>query len=278
LTKEERHLASQLKACAKKMKSKMYHTRTLPLLRSEYVRLRRNDWDCYCYLEQPPVDEVDAWEREHNREMWCKNDQLYQQWLQEYIRDTVEIPEKAEDTIRAMFMKHQKPFPKKLETEKEKVDACSMLVLTILHELAMQRKLFTTVSTSLATRMLDRFVSQSIERMKARTDRIGYEPPFEIHNEWEALCFQMQLGHEHDVPRYAAWVRKEFCYPVIAETFESGGEYTKKLGNSLARRLHIMDSSNKELGLHYIPRCYDFISEKVTEAVLDEAAMDMMFY
>ncbi|WP_443868285.1 hypothetical protein [Megasphaera sp.] len=277
MTKEERHLASQLKACAKKMKSKMYHTRTFPLLRSEYVRLRRNDWDCYCYLEQPPIDEVDAWERERNRKKWCKNNQLYQLWLQEYIRDFVEMPEKT-DAIRAVFMKHQKPFPKKLETEKEKVDACSMLVLSILHELAMQRKLFTTVSTSLATRMLDRFVSQSIERMKARTDRIGYEPPFEIHNEWEALCFQMQLGHEHDVPRYAAWVRKEFCYPVIAETFESGGEYTKKLGNSLARRLHIMDSSDKELGLHYIPRCYDFISEKVTEAVLDEAVMDMMFY
>lgn len=277
MTKEERHLASQLKACAKKMKSKMYHTRTFPLLRSEYVRLRRNDWDCYCYLEQPPVDEVDAWEREHNRKIWCKNDQLYQQWLQEYIRDTVEMPEKA-DTIRAVFMKHQKLFPKALETEQEKVEACRMLVLSILHELAMQRKLFTTVSTSLATRMLDRFVSQSIKRMKERTDRTRYEPSFEIHNGWEELCYQMQLGHEHDVPRYAAWVRKEFCYPVIAESFEAGGEYTKKLGNSLARRLYIMGSSDKELGLHYIPRCYDFISEKVTEAVLDEAAMDMMFY
>ena len=277
MTKEERHLASQLKACAKKMKSKMYHTRTFPLLRSEYVRLRRNDWECYCYLEQPPVDEVDAWEREHSRKTWRQNEQRYQQWLREYIRDTVEMPEKA-DTIRAVFMKHQKPFPKALETEPEKVEACRMLVLSILHELAMQRKLFTTVSTSLATRMLDRFVSQSIERMKERTDRTRYEPSFEIHNVWEELCYQMQLGHEHDVPRYAAWVRKEFCYPVIAETFESGGEYTKKLGNSLARRLYIMDSSDKELGLHYIPRCYDFISEKVTEAVLDEAAMDMMFY
>lgn len=277
MTKEERHLASQLKACAKKMKSKMYHTRTFPLLRSEYVRLRRNDWECYCYLEQPPVDEVDAWEREHNRKTWCQNDQLYQQWLQEYIRDTVEMPEKV-DTIRAVFMKHQKPFPKALETEQEKVEACHMLVLSILHELAMQRKLFTTVSTSLATRMLNEFVSQSIERMKRRTEPIRYEPSFEIQNWWDALCFQMQLGHEHDVPRYAEWVRKEFCYPVIAETFESGGEYTKKLGNSLARRLYIMDSSDKELGLHYIPRCYDFISEKVTEAVLDEAAMDMMFY
>lgn len=277
MTKEERHLASQLKACAKKMKSKMYHTRTFPLLRSDYVRLRRNDWDCYCYLEQPPVDEVDAWEREHNRKTWGKNDQLYQQWLRECIRDTVEMPEKA-DTIRAVFMKHQKPFPKALETEQEKVEACRMLVLPILHELAMQRRLFTTVSTSLATRMLDGFVSESIERMKNQTDRIRYEPLFEIHNGWEALCFQMQLGHEHDVPRYAEWVRKEFCYPVIAETFESGGEYTKKLGNSLARRLYIMDSSDKELVVRYIPRCYDFISAKVTEAVLDEATMDMMFY
>lgn len=72
MTKEERHLASQLKACAKKMKSKMYHTRTFPLLCSEYIRLRRNDWDCYCYLEQPPIDEVDAWERERSRKKWCK--------------------------------------------------------------------------------------------------------------------------------------------------------------------------------------------------------------
>lgn len=247
------------------------------MLRSEYVRLRRNDWECYCYLEQPPIDEVDAWEREHNRKKWGKKDQLYQQWLRECIRDTVGMPEKA-DTIRAVFMKYQKPFPKALETEQEKVEACRMLVLSILHELAMQRKLFTTVSTSLATRMLNGFVSQSIERMKERTDWMRYEPPFEIHNEWEALCFQMQLGHEHDVPRYAEWVRKEFCYPVIAETFEAGGEYTKKLGNSLARRLYIMDSSDKESGLHYISRCYDFISTKVTEAVLDEAAMDMMFY
>lgn len=277
MTKEERHLASQLKACAKKMKSKMYHTRTFPLLCSEYIRLRRNDWDCYCYLEQSPIDEVDAWERERSRKKWCKKDQLYQQWLRECIRDIVEMPEKT-DAIRAVFMKYQKPLPKALETEQEKVEACRMLVLSILHELAMQRKLFKTVSTSLATRMLNGFVSESIERMKARTDRIGYEPPFEIHNEWESLCFQMQLGHDHDVPRYAEWVRKEFCYPVIAETFEAGGEYTKKLGNSLARRLYIMDSSDKELGLHYIPRCYDFISEKVTEAVLDEAAMDMMFY
>ena len=247
------------------------------MLRSEYVRLHRNDWDCYCYLEQPPIDEVDAWEREHNRKKWCKNNQLYQQWLQEYIRDIVEMPEKT-DAIRAVFMKHRKPLPKALETEQEKVEACSMLVLSILHELAMQRKLFKTVSTSLATRMLNGFVSQSIERMKKRTEPIHYEPPFEIHNGWEALCFQMQLGHEHDVPRYAEWVRKEFCYPVIAETFEAGGAYTKKLGNSLASRLHIMDSSDKELVLRYIPRCYDFISTKVTEAVLDEAAMDMMFY
>lgn len=276
MTKEERHLICQLKTCAKKMKSKMYHAKTVPLLRSEYVRLR-NDWECHCYLEQPPVDEIDAWERERNRKRWFENDQLYRQWLQGYIRDTIEIPEKA-DVIRNVFTKHQLPLPKKLETEQEKVEACSILVLQVLHEMAMRRNLFKTVSTALATKMLDDFVSRSIERMKQRTDMLRYEPSFEIQNWWEELCFQMQLGHEDDVSRYAEWIRNEFCYPVIAETFESGGEYTKKLGNSLARRLYLMDSSDKQLWVRYIPDCYNFISEKVTESVLDEASMDMMFY
>ena len=276
MKKEQAHLARQLKACAKTMKSQMYHTKTIPLLQSEYVRLR-NDWDCYCYLEQPPADKTDAWERERNQKEGLENDHLYRQQLREYIKDKVDIPEKA-DIIQQVFMKNHLAPPNRLATELERMDACGLLALRILHNLAMQRNLFRTVSSSLATRMLDQFVSQSIERIMQRTDIIRYEPPFEIHNWWEALCFQMQLGHEYDVPRIAEWIRKEFCYPVVVEKFEAGGEYTKKLGNSLARRLYIMDLSDNYALVRYIPRCYEFISVKVTECVLDRASMDMMFY
>lgn len=276
MKKGKAHLAHQLKVCAKTMKSRMYHTKSYPLLDSEYVRLR-NDWECYCYLEQPPDDEADAWERERNREKWLENDQLYRQWLREYIKDNVEMPEKS-DVIQEMFRKNQMAPPKRLETEQERVDACRLLVMRILHDLAMNRNLFKTVSTSLATRIINMFVSKSIERIKQQTDIIRYEPPFEIHNRWEELCFQMQLGYERDVSRYTEWIRKEVCYPVIAETFESGDGYTKRLGNSLAWRLYAMDRGKAFASGTYIPQCYKFISVKVAECVLDEAAMDMMFY